>query len=1360
MLNTPYFINAIQRGVYDFRYNANNAYPYKYASYLFLNSLPLGTLREKYKSYNLDGSATDLNYILATIKKYGAVHRLPYAWVLKYGSIWHRYKTWIDTGVDFLDEVWTDFNYLDNFDPLTSASTKNYQLLVNDLPYNMILQDNIVNGPLTETYINTGFYPKLIDDFNVFFQGVRVFDSVAQITGNCTISGNTLEVLSVSSNDLFVGLTLSGSGISFGTTIVNQINGTIGGVGTYTINYPQTVTQPTNFVVTNYVIAGYTSSSIQTALQTGLNLKKSTTSVILKTPGFDNGNPSRSLQITPWSCYVDATQDGYIYPMPSFGSQINQTSNECFKSNGTLATEVVDNPSMYNGSVRLFWKAPNYGYFDNSRVEKPTPDKYLKQVFNEESQQQSFSINGDSTKYSSISEMFTTFDKQILDVLENEFLNFSRSVYDYESLVPETNPTEPNSFKVENNFQALMRQLMKLPKPTGSSNGDVVINDIQESQIDNFSQYLSQFMEYKVTMRHGNPSFFDRKLFYSFSTKFIEDPYIYQGYFQNSPNSLPTAGGTLTLNQSKTQNPETWKTLETYVGFSEIPQLQYSDNGSYITDFFVDMNVEFTENTIKTFAPIIKIFATQKLKKPNITSSEFYSLMDQYIENNDKYINTLLDIELTNIRKKIGKIDITPIDGSVKALRVESEQTRYETWELFKTINDTWISGADLKSKTLFEDILLLDRASRDVGQKIYVDVFKLKTLIESATYENSLLSIMNTVLTENNFVGFPLPAYANFYNVKDVSKNPSPRPEGTLEFANTLFGTFLNVDYRETAPKYVCFYAWKPSEHLAMNENVDYRYRDDAFDMRRSSDNPLLDNLDGKTDWDKSNKVVGFNVDIGPQNQQIFKQLDISQDPGQPTAESLEVLNQMANLDRNRAGYSQSVSLYNLYKNRSYKCSIDMMGNALIQPSMYFNLRNVPMFSGPYMITNVSHRISENGFDTTFEGQRQSFYSIPKIENYIQTLTTNIIKDIQQKIKKDEETRAQESLTAIEQMSQKVEEAQSTNNAVLSTNQNCSSNLAELYVNYTVDESVQKTTLNKNTAAIGIRTLVSEAGYTGDDAELIGGFIYSVMSVVLSPIGVFTTNGNNYSLIPLTKPFGEGLSGFMTTKYFCSATLNIPIATFDTFTNYVKFMISKYGSQTEVFKSYGVGLTSSLAKNARYGKIYTKFFMNDYPTKNDVLYDKLLPQDKKFIEKKMKESFVEYVDQSGIVPSPSEVVVIKEPLKKFISYNQTTGLLNYVQFFFLDSESLWKIGTANLVSGKGSGTCTQVTNVDLSNYKIQGNKQLVMEAADIQTVVNCTTPGQYELKFEITSIPVLSDGSIDTERTEQKQNFTITFSL
>jgi alpha-amylase/alpha-mannosidase (GH57 family) len=56
------------------------------------------------------------------------------------------------------------------------------------------------------------------------------------------------------------------------------------------------------------------------------------------------------------------------------------------------------------------------------------------------------------------------------------------------------------------------------------------------------------------------------------------------------------------------------------------------------------------------------------------------------------------------------------------------------------------------------------------------------------------------------------------------------------------------------------------------MNDNADYRYRDDAFDLRRASDNPLLENQLNKNNWDKSNKIVGFNVDVSLQNQQIFE--------------------------------------------------------------------------------------------------------------------------------------------------------------------------------------------------------------------------------------------------------------------------------------------------------------------------------------------------------------------------------------------------------------------------------------------------------------------------------------------------------
>ena len=94
ILNTPYFINAIQNGVYNWR--RNDKYPYIQAAYLFLNSLPLASLRERYKTLD---SSSDLDYIASCFKKFGAIHKMPYAWILKLGSVWYRYKTYKEQGI-------------------------------------------------------------------------------------------------------------------------------------------------------------------------------------------------------------------------------------------------------------------------------------------------------------------------------------------------------------------------------------------------------------------------------------------------------------------------------------------------------------------------------------------------------------------------------------------------------------------------------------------------------------------------------------------------------------------------------------------------------------------------------------------------------------------------------------------------------------------------------------------------------------------------------------------------------------------------------------------------------------------------------------------------------------------------------------------------------------------------------------------------------------------------------------------------------------------------------------------------------------------------------------------------------------
>jgi hypothetical protein len=1232
MLNTPYFINAIQKGVYNFRYNSGDLAPYKLAAYLFLNSLPLATLKERYKLVDDTNNTTnELSYIMSTIKKFGVVHKLPYAWVLKYGSLWHRYKTWVDTGNDILSDVWKDFNYSYNYDPINSATTKTYDVTINGVPQEIVLQDNltttVAGSNYTKTVINNGFYPKTLDDFNVFYQGRMLFDAMVQIGGTCAIvNGNQLEVLTINANEIIDGMVISGTGLQYNTTIVSQVSGTTGGAGRYNIIPNQvpngttiTLNQlgPTlNFIITNPNSIGYTNPEVQLALDTKLSMVKTTDSVINKAIGFDPFVVNRSLSLTPWSCYVKTTDPAFVYPLPSFGGLVNQTKDECFNINGTIKTEVVNNPAMYNGSVRLFWKAPNYGYYDNSKVVSPEPDSYLKEIYNSGTTQQNFSINGDVNDYSKLDEMFTTFDKDALDILEIEFLNFSRSVYDYDTLITSINENETESEKSYKNFQMLMRMMMKVPTPT-STVDNTIVEEIQNSQIKSFKTYLSGFMNYEVVMKYGNPSNFNKKLFYTFSNKYIEDPYVYQGYKQSSPNTLPTATQSpVTLAQSKANNPQTWKTLETYVGFSEIPQLQYKNTGSYITDFFIDLDVQFNEKNVIQFAPIIKIYATQKLKNNNITRSEFYSLMNDYLNKNEDYIDTVLDLELTRLRNKLPNVIVTPDRTSVKS-DLQGEQSRYELWDTFKSINDKFISGNDYKTKTLFEDILLFDRASRDVGQKIYADIFKVKDLIEYGKYSNTMLDMVTTILTENNFTYFTMPAYANFYNVQDASKNPTPNPEGTLEFANSLFGTFLSLDYRDTTSKFLCLYANKPSEHLALNDNVDYRFRDDAFDLRRASDNPLLDNLNGKTDWDKSNKVVGFNVDIGPQNQQIFKQFDISQDPGMPTTESLEVLNQMANLNRNRSESTQSVSLYNLYRNRSYKCNIDMLGNAMIQPMMYFNLRNVPMFSGPYMILKVSHRISENGFDTEFEGQRQPFYSIPAIDKFLQSLSTKILETIREQIVKEETALLESESNILQEQSDIINNA-NNGNGLLTTNQNCSDKLNSSYVSYT-NETPIKTTLTLKNAIDIIKVEMNNANITTNNQTLMLAFLFSVMYIDSYKSDKFEAYGHNYGSIRLDVSYG-GAASLMENKYYCvnqGTTQNIPLATFSTDSAFIRFAITKFKEKLSYIQN------QPLSTEDEQIKALSKTFILRWPVNQpDNVYEKMTEQDKKTVENKFRKAF------------------------------------------------------------------------------------------------------------------------------------------
>ena len=1106
MFNTPYFVNSIQEGVKNFR--NNDEYPFVASAYLFINSLPLSTLREKYKTYE-SNSVTDLDYIFATLKKFGAVHKLPYSWILKIGSVWNRYKNFVETGQDILDTSWSGFSYVHNYDPVTNSASKNYNLVINGAQMDIVLEKNTTLGLETSSLINTGFYPLLINDFNVFYQGFQIY-------------------------------------------------------------------------------SGYTDTDIQNGFLSGVTLNYVPEAIINMPEGFDPNNPRRDLRVIPWSVYITTLDKTSSYIVPSQGALINQTSNECItEETNQLKFEITGNTAMYNGSVRMFWVAPNYGYFDINKVVKPTPIKYLKQVFNVSgnTKQENFSINGKQDEYTEISEMFSVFEKDILDSFELEFLNFSKSIYDFDDEFISNSDTETTkSFK---NFQMLMRSLMKIPKVDGASINTDLVSSVQDSQLIVLTNILDSFLKYDVVFKYGNPASFDKRLFYTFSNALIADPYTWSNYSFQTPVPLPTSGGTVTLSQSIINYPNEWKALQLYVGFSEIPELQYTNNGSYITDFFVDCNIDFSVNNIKTFAPIIKIYATQKLNDNTLTYNKFINLMNGYIESTDKFQNIIINKLMPKLQKQLPDVGSTPDTGLATAL--EGSQTKLEYWESFKALNDKWIAGNDFKTKTLFEDVLLMDRANRNIGDKVLVDINKLKFRLTDINPKTSMLVFIQTILVENNFVVMNIPSYVNFYNVQDAVKNPVPKPEGSLDFANTMFGTFLNVDYRNSSAKMVCFYAGKPSEQPDFQNNANVRFKGDSFDLRRASDNPLIEDQIGKTDWDKSNKVVGFNVDVGPQNQSIFHGFQIDQSAGQATAESLQQTDELVKQSSGKQAGTQNVSLYNLYKNRSYACTVSMMGNAMIQPTMYFNLRHVPMFSGAYMIQEVNHTIGPGTFDTVFKGIRQSISNLPEIDSYIQTLKTNLLTSIIEKNKEDKQAAIKENGTkganVISQANNTVKEASSKDANSSTSYPNC-----KPVSNYEKYDNVDSPTTTKSKYKDVIGTIISQ---TAD--QKLRYLVFAAIYLGSSNGTELETKENNYSGINLLQYWGNPGLTYFNQQYYCSSS-NVPYSIFSDLSNHISFLIARWKDRVTELPN----ITSK-----EIVKFYTLYFSANQ--KNIDVYNKLV---------------------------------------------------------------------------------------------------------------------------------------------------------
>ncbi len=279
-----------------------------------------------------------------------------------------------------------------------------------------------------------------------------------------------------------------------------------------------------------------------------------------------------------------------------------------------------------------------------------------------------------------------------------------------------------------------------------------------------------------------------------------------------------------------------------------------------------------------------------------------------------------------------------------------------------------------------------VDRAMNPIGETI----INPEMLVQMFDDQNiSIYTVLTQLLSANGFEFFPIQNFMSFQN-KDWEN--SFRIDTSGNIAST--------------PAFVCMYVGGSSSYPS-NIYTYNQFEDDGILDLGNTDAPDFSTNNGGTNNDcflvptddgqidgvpnsliKGNKkfkygqVRAFRVRFGEQNQSMFSSIKIDSKEYPETNESIQILSRIAGDGKEQAPPPKGQNLYNMYENRAYKATITGLGNAMIQPTQYFQLENIPMFNGAYLILSVEHSIEPNKMTTSFSGTKILKYPIPRVKD------------------------------------------------------------------------------------------------------------------------------------------------------------------------------------------------------------------------------------------------------------------------------------------------------------------------------------------------------------------------------------------
>ena len=538
--------------------------------------------------------------------------------------------------------------------------------------------------------------------------------------------------------------------------------------------------------------------------------------------------------------------------------------------------------------------------------------------------------------------------------------------------------------------------------------------------------------------------------------------------------------------------------------FTSIDNNEFDRINGPLTDSFLEVerrkffeinNISANEINMKKFKGIISVYCQWLKNNPSGDMDNFKSFIGgTALGGVESKLDTYIDSMFTEFGSLVKDDEITQNTESNTMLG-DNYAVYGATYRSLKNLNDTWIGGRiSWKNNNIAKLFKYLDFHNNPIGDEFIMDTSVLKDYYNSENKPKSIGSFISLLLQKNSLSEpISLGASTNYFgNLVSGSDNI----QDAVEVANTIFGVHTNV-FSKSLPGFVVYFRSHTSEYLNIVKS-DYGYKDDGLYAAGNKKNGLSRSL---TDSEQQkiiregNRAVSFNVDFGVQNQNMFNNFAITSYEGTKSSDQLKVAEAVANQNNGAPTTTIATNLLELMKTRVYGCTIQSMGNVMIQPFMYFNLRYVPIYSGTYLILSVEHSMSpDTGIMTSFTGVRVSNAGTGKLEVAMVKASKNLLDNLIKKLNVRQRKLKEEKLA--QQYSGDTDfKGNSSKDGTKNFTVTSSCTLGENWKDLPAYEGGRIWTKVTDAKLVGIiKTAMSNLGYSSLTQENLGRFMFAVM--------------------------------------------------------------------------------------------------------------------------------------------------------------------------------------------------------------------------------------------------------------------------